>query len=252
MSAIEIKNFTKKYSDKKMGNKVVIDAMNLTIPRGQFFGLLGANGAGKTSTINAITGVISITEGSIKVMGHNVVTDYRLARTKIGVSPQEFTVDGFQTVDEILDYSAGFFGILGRDMEKRRDEMLKQFELIEHRDKKFNFLSGGLKRRATLAKAMMHDPEVLILDEPTAGVDVETRRTLWKFLKDLHKGGKTIILTSHYLEEVEALCERVAIINGGKIILDDDMKTLTKDHKLEDVYIRATEEDNQKIANNNK
>lgn len=251
MPAIEIKNFTKKYNDKKRGNKIVIDAMNLTIPRGQFFGLLGANGAGKTSTINAITGVISITEGNIKVMGHDVVGDYRLARTKIGVSPQEFTVDGFQTVDEILDYSAGFFGILGKDMEKRRDEMLKQFELIEHRDKKFNFLSGGLKRRATLAKAMMHDPEVLILDEPTAGVDVETRRTLWKFLKDLHKGGKTIILTSHYLEEVEALCERVAIINGGKIILDDDMKTLTKDHKLEDVYIKATEEDNQKIANNN-
>ncbi len=248
MSAIEIKNFSKKYNDKKRGNKTVIDDMNLTIPRRQFFGLLGANGAGKTSTINAITGVVSITSGHIKVMGHDVVSDYRLARTKIGVSPQEFTVDGFQTIDQILDYSAGFFGVVGEDMKKRREEMLKQFELVEHRDKKFQFLSGGLKRRATLAKAMMHDPEVLILDEPTAGVDVETRRTLWKFLKDLHDGGKTIILTSHYLEEVEALCERVAIINGGKIILDGDMKTLTKDHKLEDVYIRATEEDNQKIS----
>ena len=248
MPAIEIKNFSKKYNDKKRGNKTVIDDMNLTIPRGQFFGLLGANGAGKTTTINAITGVVSITSGNIKVMGHDVVSDYRLARTKIGVSPQEFTSDGFQTIDEMLDYAAGFFGILGEDMNKRREEMLKQFELVEHRDKKFQFLSGGLKRRATLAKAMMHDPEVLILDEPTAGVDVETRRTLWKFLKDLHKAGKTIILTSHYLEEVEALCERVAIINGGKIILDDDMKTLTKDHKLEDVYIRATEEDNQKIS----
>jgi len=246
MSAIEIKNFSKKYTDKKRGNKTVIESMNLSIPKGQFFGLLGANGAGKTTTINCITGVTSITDGVIKVMGHDVVRDYREARAKIGVSPQEFTIDSFQTVDEILDYAAGFFGILGKEMEDRREEMLKQFELVEHRDKKFQFLSGGLKRRATLAKAMMHNPEVLILDEPTAGVDVETRRTLWKFLESLHKAGKTIILTSHYLEEVEALCERVAIINGGKIILDDTVKNLTKDKKLEDVYIAATEADNKK------
>jgi ABC-2 type transport system ATP-binding protein len=236
MNALTITDLKKTYRGAK---KETLHSLSLTVPKGQFFGLLGPNGAGKTTTINCVTGIVSPTDGMIEVMGHDVVKDYRDARAQIGLSPQEFNIDIFQTVDEILDYQAGFFGITGATMKARREEMLKQFDLIEHRNKKFQFLSGGLKRRAILAKAMMHDPKVLILDEPTAGVDVETRQTLWKFLREMHKGGKTIILTSHYLEEVEALCERVAIIKDGAIILDDTMSNVTAQKKLEDVYLEA-------------
>lgn len=235
--AISIKNLKKIYRGKK--DKEVLHDINLVIPKGQFFGLLGPNGAGKTTTISCITGISSPTEGTILVFGNDVVKDYREARACIGVSPQEFTIDTFQTVDEILDYQAGFFGITGSRMKDRREEMLKQFDLLEHRDKKFQFLSGGLKRRVTLAKAMMHNPDILILDEPTAGVDVETRRALWKFLRELHKSGKTIILTSHYLEEIEELCERVAIIKDGAIITDDTVVNLTQGGNLEKVYLEA-------------
>lgn len=234
-NAIEIENLRKTYK----GGKEVIHGLSLQVPVGQFFGLLGPNGAGKTTTISCITGISSPTEGKILVMGKDVVTEYRAARTSVGLSPQEFNIDIFQTVDEILDYQAGFFGITGAAMRERREEMLKKFDLISHRDKKFQFLSGGLKRRAMLAKAMMHDPDVLILDEPTAGVDVETRHTLWKLLRELHAAGKTILLTSHYLEEVEALCERVAIIKDGAILMDDTTKNLTRDKSLEKVYLEA-------------
>jgi ABC-2 type transport system ATP-binding protein len=237
-SAIKIESLKKIYKDKKHP-KEVLHGLDLEVPKGQFFGLLGPNGAGKTTTISCITGITSPTEGRIFVLGNDVVKDYRAARARIGLSPQEFNIDIFQTVDEILDYQAGFFGILGKEMEKRRDEMLGKFGLVEHREKKFQFLSGGLKRRAMLAKAMMHDPDILILDEPTAGVDVETRHTLWKFLRELHANGKTIVLTSHYLEEVEALCERVAIIKDGKILMDDSVKKLTETKSLEKVYLEA-------------
>ncbi|MEZ0209122.1 MAG: ABC transporter ATP-binding protein [Candidatus Paceibacterota bacterium] len=234
-NAIEIQNLKKTYK----GGKEIIHGLSLEVPRGQFFGLLGPNGAGKTTTISCITGITSPTDGAILVMGHDVVKDYRAARACIGLSPQDFTIDIFQTIDEILDYQAGFFGVTGEAMRTRREEMLQKFDLVTHRDKKFQFLSGGLKRRAMLAKAMMHDPDVLILDEPTAGVDVETRHALWKFLRELHTGGKTILLTSHYLEEVEALCERVAIIKDGAILMDDTTKNLTRDKSLEKVYLEA-------------
>jgi ABC-2 type transport system ATP-binding protein len=241
MSAIEIHNLRKTYREAK---KETLHGINLSIPKGQFIGLLGPNGAGKTTTISCITGVTSPTEGTVHVFGHDVVQDYRVARTYIGVSPQEFTIDIFQTIDELLDYQAGFFGIVGAKMEKKREELLTLFDLIPHRNKKFQFLSGGLKRRAMLAKAMVHDPSILILDEPTAGVDVETRKVLWTFLKKLHKEGKTIILTSHYLEEVEALCERVAIIKDGTVLADDTVANFTKDKKLEDVYLALVEREN--------
>lgn len=234
-NAIEIKDLRKTYK----GGKEILHGLTLEVPRGQFFGLLGPNGAGKTTTISCMTGITSPTSGTIDVMGHDVVKDYRAARAQVGLSPQDFNIDIFQTVDEILDYQAGFFGITGEDMRKRREEMLQKFDLVPHRDKKFQFLSGGLKRRAMLAKAMMHDPDVLILDEPTAGVDVETRHALWKFLRELHTGGKTILLTSHYLEEVEALCERVAIIKDGQILMDDTTKNLTQEKSLEKVYLEA-------------
>lgn len=239
-NAVAIKDLTKAYrASGKQKTTEVLHGISLVVPEGQFFGLLGPNGAGKTTTINCITGIARITSGTIVVAGHDVVTDYRAARASVGFSPQEFTVDMFQTIDELLDYAAGFFGITGEAMRERREEMLTRFELHEHRNKRFQHLSGGLKRRAILAKTMMHGPDVLILDEPTAGVDVETRQVLWKFLRELHARGKTIILTSHYLEEVEALCDRVAIITDGNIILDGDMKTLTKDDKLENTYLKA-------------
>jgi ABC-2 type transport system ATP-binding protein len=237
-NAITIQNLKKTYRDKK-NPREVLHGISLEIPKGQFFGLLGPNGAGKTTTISCITGITSITEGTIHVFDKDVEKDYRDARAYIGLSPQEFNIDIFQTVDDILDFQAGFFGITGERMKKRREEMLEKFDLASHRDKKFQFLSGGLKRRVTLAKAMMHNPDVLILDEPTAGVDVETRQTLWKFLRELHADGKTIILTSHYLEEVESLCERVAIIKDGAIIMDDSVKNLTGQKKLEQVYLEA-------------
>lgn len=237
-NAIVLENLKKTYRDKK-GGREVLHGINLEVPKGQFFGLLGPNGAGKTTTISCITGITSPTEGKILVMGHDVVTEYRAARASVGLSPQDFTIDIFQTIDEILDYQAGFFGIIGKEMKVRREEMLDKFDLQEHREKKFQFLSGGLKRRAMLAKAMMHDPDILILDEPTAGVDVETRHVLWKFLRELHARGKTILLTSHYLEEIESLCERVAIIKDGKILMDDSVKNITQDKNLEKAYLEA-------------
>jgi ABC-2 type transport system ATP-binding protein len=238
MNAIEIKNIRKTYRDAKVET---LHGVSLVIPKGQFIGILGPNGAGKTTTISCITGVTSPTEGCVLVHGHDVVSEYRKARACVGVSPQEFTIDIFQTVDEILDYQAGFFGITGKKMEERRQELLELFELLPHRSKKFQTLSGGLKRRAMLAKAMMHNPPVLILDEPTAGVDVETRQSLWKFLRRLHSEGKTILLTSHYLEEVEALCERVAIIKKGEIIADKSMEEITDGRKLEEVYLELVD-----------
>jgi ABC-2 type transport system ATP-binding protein len=239
MNAIHISALHKSYNT----GKEVLHGMDLSIPKGQFFGLLGPNGAGKTTTISCITGVSQPTSGTIQVLGHDVVSDYRAARGCIGVSPQEFTVDMFQSVEEILDYAGGFYGMRAAARKARVEEMLDQFELQPHRRKSFRFLSGGLKRRVVVAKALMHDPSVIILDEPTAGVDVETRRELWEYLRKLHQSGKTIILTSHYLEEVEALCERVAIINQGAIILDDTMTNLTQVDKLEDVYLKAIQDD---------
>lgn len=238
-NAIVIEDLKKTYQEGKKLGKEVLHGLNLSVPKGQFFGLLGPNGAGKTTTINCITGITTPTEGKILVFGHDVVKDYRAARAEVGMSPQEFNIDTFQTIDEILDFQAGFFGIVGADMRERREEMLRRFDLVPHRDKKFQFLSGGLKRRATLAKAMMHNPDILILDEPTAGVDVETRHTLWRFLRELHSNGKTILLTSHYLEEVEALCERVAIIKDGNILIDDSITNITKEKNLEKVYLEA-------------
>lgn len=221
--------------------KETLHGLSLTIPQGEFIGLLGPNGAGKTTTINCMIGVTDPSSGTVRIFGHDTVSDYRIARSYVGVSPQEFTIDIFDTVDNILDYQAGFFGVTGKAMEKRREEMIAQFELESHRSKKFQILSGGLKRRVVLAKALMHDPKVLILDEPTAGVDVETRQTLWKFLRKLHADGKTIVLTSHYLEEVQALCERVAIIKDGEIILDGKMKELTKEKTLEEIYLEKVD-----------
>ncbi len=239
MNAIKIENLTKIYKTGKKEN-LVLKGLNLEIKKGEFVGFLGSNGAGKTTTIHCITGVSEPTGGSIEVFGHNVVTDYKNARAKIGLSPQEFNIDIFQLVEDILYFQAGFFGITGEERQKRIEEMLNIFELQEHRKKKFQFLSGGLKRRVIVAKALIHNPEIIILDEPTAGVDVETRLAIWEYVRKLHGQGKTILLTSHYLEEIENLCERVVILKDGNIVYDENIKTATEKGKLENKYLEIT------------
>lgn len=236
MHALEVSHFTKKY-----GNSIAVNDLSFTVEPGEFFGFLGKNGAGKTTTISCITGIGRITSGTIKVFDKDVEKEYREARMLVGLSPQEFNIDIFATTEKILWYMAGFYGMPTVDRTKRINEMLKIFELEPHREKQFRQLSGGLKRRVLLARAMVHDPKLLILDEPTAGVDVELRLELWKYLKDINAQGKTIIFTSHYLEEVEELCQRIAIIDNGKIIADAPKAEFTKDgSSLEAKFLSLT------------
>ncbi len=224
---LEIKDLVKEYGNGAKAKRAV-DGVSLSIPRGSFFGLLGPNGAGKSTIINCITGIAQPTAGVITVSGIDVVADYKKARTKVGLSPQEFNVDIFSTPYQLMDFMGGYYGIAAKERGERIEELIKQFELTEHRDIKFQKLSGGLKRRAMLGRALVHMPELLILDEPTAGVDVEQRHMLWRYLRTLNEAGTTIILTSHYLEEIESLCNEIAVINHGNIIWqgskDDFMK----------------------------
>lgn len=226
---------------KEYGKTRAVDTISLSVRRGSFFGFLGPNGAGKSTTIGCITGTTRITSGTITVGGMDVVTDYKEARKKIGVSSQEFNVDIFAKVDDLLDFMGGYYGMRADARHARREELLAKFNLLPHRRKQFKELSGGLKRRAILARALMHDPELLILDEPTAGVDVEQRHELWGYLRDLSAAGKTIILTSHYLEEVEMLCDEIAIINGGRIVAEGSKADFIKDGmSLEKRYLAIT------------
>lgn len=239
MKALEIKNLHKKYK-----NAVAVDGISFSVDKGEFFGFLGVNGAGKTTTIHCITGIATYTEGTILVGGEDVKGNYREARKKVGLSPQEFNVDIFSTTRKILDYMGGYYGMRKVEREQRINELLVQFDLLSHADKQFQWLSGGLKRRVMLARALMHDPEILILDEPTAGVDVEMRHDLWRYLQDLNKKGKTIFLTSHYLEEVERLCDRIAVIHKGKIIALDKKEVFLEGGKnLEERFLELTKEE---------
>ncbi|QSH39460.1 ABC transporter ATP-binding protein [Candidatus Kaiserbacteria bacterium] len=234
--ALEITNLHKSY-----GDTVAVNDLSLTVPKGAFLGLLGPNGAGKSTTINCIVGVNKITSGTIKTFGLDVEKDYRESRKTLGIAPQEFNIDIFGKVDKLLDYAAGYYGMRASQRKERIEELLTQFDLQKHRNKPFMDLSGGLKRRVILARALVHDPELLILDEPTAGVDVELRRELWSYLQQLSKEGKTIVLTSHYLEEVELLADRFAFISDGKIIAQGSKeKMLAGGKKLEDVYLELT------------
>ena len=243
---LEITNLVKKYGKGK-DEKVAVDGISLSIPRGSFFGLLGPNGAGKSTTIQCITGISQPTSGTIKIDGVDVVKDYRTARTKVGLSPQEFNVDIFATPAQLMDFMGGYYGVPKKERQARVDEMIKRFSLEEHRDMKFQKLSGGLKRRVMLGRALIHTPELLILDEPTAGVDVEQRHDLWEYLKEMNERGKTIILTSHYLEEIEYLCNDIAIINHGKIVAQGKKGEFIKDGKsLEERYLEITRKDNEK------
>ena len=243
---LEIKNLKKVYGTGKDA-KVAVDDLSLTVERGAFFGLLGPNGAGKSTTIHCITGIAQPTEGQIFIDGVDVVKDYKTARRKVGLSPQEFNIDFFAKVDDLLDYMGGYYGIPRAERKTRIDELISRFSLEEHRDKKFQKLSGGLKRRAILARALVHTPDLLILDEPTAGVDVEQRHELWDYLRELNSRGKTIILTSHYLEEIQELCNEIAIINHGKIIKKGTKAEFMRDGKsVEQTYLEITRNDDKK------
>jgi len=243
---LQITNLRKVYGQGE-SQKVAVDNISLTVQRGSFFGLLGPNGAGKSTTIHCITGISQPTSGEILVDGIDVVKDYKLARTKVGLSPQEFNVDIFASPEKLMDYMGGYYGIPESVRRPRIEELIKRFDLTEHRKVKFQKLSGGLKRRAMLGRALVHTPDLLILDEPTAGVDVEQRRDLWAYLKELNESGKTIILTSHYLEEIEYLCEEIAVINHGKIVAQGTKAEFMQDGKsIEERYLEITRADNQK------
>jgi len=203
---------------KRYGTFVAVDDVSLVVERGDFFGFLGPNGAGKTTTINAIVGLATITSGTIEVFGYDNVRMWREARALIGLAPQEYNFDRYLSIRDVLIYQAGYFGLRGRAVRERADRLLESFGLTSKAGDTFVKLSGGMKRRLTLARAMIHEPQLLILDEPTAGVDVELRIELWQLLRDLNAAGTTIILTTHYLEEAESLCKNIAIIEGGHIV----------------------------------
>ena len=222
--AIDIKGLTKSYGELK-----ALNGVNISIKKGEFFGLLGPNGAGKTTTINILTGLVFKESGSTKVFGKDTIKDFRYTRSKIGIAAQEFSVDWFFPIEKLLFFQAGYYGIKPKVAKPLVDSLLNRLGLSGKRNSRLRQLSGGMKRRFQIAKALVHDPEILILDEPTAGVDVELRRDLWKYLQDLHSRGKTILLTTHYIEEAELLCENVAIIDNGKILKMGAPKELTRE-----------------------
>tara|TARA_B110000116_G_scaffold116892_1_gene101475 strand:- start:301 stop:1227 length:927 start_codon:yes stop_codon:yes gene_type:complete len=223
-TAIKIKGLTKSYNDVP-----ALQGINIDISKGEFFGLLGPNGAGKTTTINILTGLVFKDKGTCLVFNQDIVADYRYTRSKIGIAAQELSVDWFFTIEKLLYFQAGYYGLSTKSAKNKVDELLNRLGLDKKRNSRLRQLSGGMKRRFQIAKALVHDPDILILDEPTAGVDVELRHALWKYLKDLHNDGKTILLTTHYIEEAELLCENVAIIDEGKILKEGSPKQLTKE-----------------------
>ncbi len=209
---------------KRYGSILALDRVDLQINRGEFFGLLGPNGAGKTTLISIIAGLVRVTTGRVSIMGHDVVADYRAARLSLGVVPQELAFDPFFTVRETLEFQSGYFGLSNNGA--WIDEVLTNLGLISRADTNMRALSGGMKRRVLVAQALVHKPPVIVLDEPTAGVDVELRQTLWAFIRRLNREGHTIVLTTHYLEEAQALCQRIAMLRAGAVIALDTTRAL--------------------------
>jgi ABC-2 type transport system ATP-binding protein len=222
-AAIHVENLTKVYTQKN-GVKQALDAVNLSIPAGSFFGLLGPNGAGKSTFINILAGLTLKTSGKVTICGTDIDENARGTRYAIGVVPQELVLDPFFTVREALENHAGYYGIPKK--ERRTDEIINALGLTDKADVKPRSLSGGMKRRLLIAKALVHSPAVLVLDEPTAGVDVELRQQLWDYVEKLNRMGTTIVLTTHYLEEAERLCDHIAIIDHGRIIANDKTSAL--------------------------
>ncbi|MDB5762791.1 MAG: transporter ATP-binding protein [Herminiimonas sp.] len=221
MAAIQISNVEKRY-----GALRALGGVSLSIEEGEFFGLLGPNGAGKTTLISIIAGLSRADSGSVSIHGHDVVTEYREARKRLGVVPQELVFDPFFTVRETLRMQSGYFGLKNND--KWIDEVMHHLDLTNKADANMRSLSGGMKRRVLVAQALVHKPPVIVLDEPTAGVDVELRQTLWKFVSRLNREGHTVVLTTHYLEEAQALCNRIAMLKAGKVVALDSTSALIK------------------------
>ncbi|HAP04856.1 MAG TPA: ABC transporter ATP-binding protein [Methylophilaceae bacterium] len=222
---------------KNFGNLEALKGVDLTIDEGEFFALLGPNGAGKSTLINILAGLAKPTSGSIKVMGYDVIQDYQNARRSLGIVPQELVFDPFFNVREMLRFQAGYFG-KGRENDDWIDEVIEGLDLQDKTNTNMRMLSGGMKRRALIAQALVHKPPVIVLDEPTAGVDVELRKKLWQFIKKLNQKGHTIVLTTHYLEEAETLCNRVAMMDHGEIVALDKTKNLLNRFSAKNLNLR--------------
>jgi ABC-2 type transport system ATP-binding protein len=234
--ALAIRGLMKRYDD---GTRALED-LDLEVPAGEFFGLLGPNGAGKTTLINAVCNLIRVTGGEIGVFGHPASS--LEARRLVGLAEQDPNLDRFLTVREALVYHGGYYGLTRRRSVERAEEMIDVFDLRAKADVRAPKLSGGMRRRLLLARALLHEPRLVILDEPTAGVDIELRRELWRYIRRLHSEGTTIVLTTHYLEEAEALCEDIALITGGRIVARSDPGGLKRSFgvaSLEEVYLKA-------------
>ncbi|MBC8322824.1 MAG: ABC transporter ATP-binding protein [Candidatus Marinimicrobia bacterium] len=222
--AVHISGLHKSYEDT-----MALCGVDLTIEDGQFYGLLGPNGAGKTTTIHILTGLVLKNQGVTEIYGKDTVKDYRFTRSQLGIAHQELPIDWFFPLEKLLYFHAGYYGITQKKAKPRVEELLKRLGLQDKRSARLRQLSGGMKRRYQLAKALVHDPKIIILDEPTAGVDVELRHELWDYLRELHQNGKTLLLTTHYIEEAELLCEKVGIIDKGKIIKEGSPDDLTRE-----------------------
>jgi ABC-2 type transport system ATP-binding protein len=234
--ALHIADLVKRYPS----GTEALRGVSLTLGAGEFFGLLGPNGAGKSTLIHCATGLAKPTSGTIQVFGHDAVGHDENARVAVGLAPQDLNLDWFLTVGETLDYHGGYFGMPRRERRERAKELLDAFSLTAKTDDRTMTLSGGMKRRLILARALMHRPRLLILDEPTAGVDVELRLELWQYVRRINAEGTTILLTTHYLEEAEELCDRVAFINGGQIVAEGTTEQLAGTYgvaSLEDAYL---------------
>lgn len=237
--ALSIKNLRKIYDNKFEALK----GIDLDIEQGDFFALLGPNGAGKSTTIGIITSLVNKTSGQVKIHGADIDEDFSKAKTFVGVVPQEFNMNWFEKVEDIILVQAGYYGIPLSEAKPRCEKLLKQLDLWDKRNDQARMLSGGMKRRLMIARAMIHNPKLLILDEPTAGVDIELRRSMWEFIKKLNKEEEiTIILTTHYLEEAEELCKNIAIINKGEIVENTSMKKLLKKLETQSVTLDVKDE----------
>ena len=236
MYALNINGLVKTYGD----DKIAVDDVDLKVEVGDFFALLGPNGAGKTTIINCIVGLVNIDEGTIDIFDNNTIKDHVIAKLNVGLVPQEFNFSIFEKVIDIIITQAGYYGVTRHVARHRAEEILKALDLFDKKDTRAMALSGGMKRRLMIARALAHHPKLLILDEPTAGVDVEIRQHMWKYLRKLNANGVTIILTTHYLEEAENLCNKVAFIKDGRIIESGNMKDILARHsgeKLEKIYL---------------
>ncbi|NGY05814.1 ABC transporter ATP-binding protein [Solimonas terrae] len=234
-SAIEIRGIRKRY-----GALEALRGVSFDIRRGEFFALLGPNGAGKSTLISIISGLVHASEGSVSVLGHDTVRDYRAARRRLGVVPQELVFDPFFKVRDMLRIQAGYYGC-GKEVWPWIDEMLERLDLSAKANVSMRALSGGMKRRVLIAQALVHKPPVVILDEPTAGVDVELRRTTWAFMSDLHRQGTTVVLTTHYLEEAQELCSRIAILDRGSVAVIEPTQHLLARHPYRFLRIKLVD-----------